>query len=645
MILLFFDSLISLLTNFVITLPIFNELTDLQKVKSYINDSNRLTLFILGTTVSANIYLYNTKTKISSSSIWDSKQLFLLFFNLSVNLVTFVFGFHLIHSELIFNSTISIEELKILLVIYFLLKGFSYLLFALTMWNFIKSFWLTLNLKKLFKQNNKLLFPKRRVRLIKNYKLITKSADNNFRKFLDLIKFKNPKVISTIILFQRIHLVSSLTRNFIYGGKYINRICYYCYIFCINNHPIIEQTSFLTQRNFKNLGLKTEILFQNLEYVISSNSDRGMNEYCKEWNAFFSKMVIMLFHINGKDEEEKGLIELYRLLLHNHSKLISLTASSFENRQYHKDFIKSLLNALAYKEETIEEFMSPVQFEKRTEELEKVFFEELFSLLINLMQKKNFEILTLLQTDELNLNTFISSQRDNKKYYGSKGRKRRYEQLFISTLFRMVELNITENLTTLMAIILSLRDESIQSIKNNMESVKLSRDKNKDLDPIQNDNESKDFQVNLSYENREGLIYAAIKANEVEDYKTVGYIIKVLAANIPHESLVNLFTDIYLTNVLSNNRSIKYDTGLYKVDFNKYSFDYCLNKTFILINAQYFFKKDIEKMIDLHFIFDDIDCAYFIKKIMLKQKEYGMISLDENRLNEFEYYIDNEIRV
>lgn len=594
-----------------------------------------MTLYILGTTVSANIYLYNTKSKISASSIWDSKQLLLLLFNLIINLGVLFIGLHVIHNELVFNLDLQEDTLRLFLIFHLLLTYFSYLLFSITLWSFIKSFWQSYNMKKLRNQVDRLVYRKKWFRLAINYKQIVNYSDENFKKHIGKIELKTKSLKKHMKLVLEVRVISVITRYVLYSIKYLYRFFHFVYIFSIKKHELIERTSILTLKDIDKLGMKLEILSQNLEYVITSNSDKGMNEYCKEWNGLFSKVITMLFHIKCKEKNEKNISELYRLLIHNQSKLISITSSNHEQRKFHKQFITTMFSGLAYKEE----YISSVYFDKRSSSLEKIYFEELFELLINLMQNKNVEIFTLLQNDEINIKSLLASRQDHDKYYGSRNRKRKYEELFTSILIKMVELNINDNLTTIMAVILSLRNEVIDSTKNTKRStISLTAKKKRITEASEAETE-----VKLAFENKRALIYAAIKANEVENLMAAGYIVKVLSSNIKLESLINAITRVNMTP--KGKKNIDFHTGIYKVDFNDYSFHYCLDKTIMLISAQYFLKNDTTHMMNISPIFNDINYEYFLDKFTIKTKEYNMIALGDKNLKKFKEYIEQEARV
>lgn len=594
-----------------------------------------MTIYILGTTVTANIYLYNTKAKISSSSIWDSKQLSLLLLNLVVNLGVLFIGLHLIHNDLVFNSEHSIDAQRTLLIFHLFLIYSSYLLFGITLWSFIKSFWQTYNMKKLHRQIDNLLYPKKWYRVYKNHKSINNYSKNKFQKHLGFLKLKIKKTENWFIQSQKIPTVSKITKQAFRLIIFSYCLYHYIYIFCVRKHKLIEESSLLSRKRMNKISLKLEILCQNLEYIIHSNSDKGMKKYCAEWNALFSKTTIMLFHIECKVKNEKYIYELYKHLLHNHSKLISLTSDNHEQRKFHKQFITAMFAGLAYKEEYISSFY----FNRRSSSLEKIYFEELFELLVNLMQNKNVEIFTLLQNDEINFNSLLASKRDHDKYYGNRDRKKKYEQLFTSILIKMVELNINDNLTTIIAVILSLRDEVIDSTKDNIRSsLPLTMNKKGKVEIIE-----AEVEVKLSHENKKGLIYAAIKANEVENFKAAGYIVKVLSTNIDFQFLLRAITEIYM--IPKTKRNIHFYTGIYKVDFNDYSFEHCLDKTFTLICAQYFLKEDRTHMQEVSSIFNDIKYQYYLDKLEKKSKEYNMLALDEVYLKSFVEYIKSEIEI
>lgn len=96
-------------------------------------------------------------------------------------------------------------------------------------------------------------------------------------------------------------------------------------------------------------------------------------------------------------------------------------------------------------------------------------------------------------------------------------------------------------------------------------------------------------------------------------------------------------------NSEKHRRNVKYDTGIYPVEFNDYSFEYCVNKSFLLINAQYYYKKSHNNFMSLIDIYKDIDYVYLLKKLEKKQKEYNMVSLDNDNVMKFKDEIDKKI--
>lgn len=605
---------------------IFSGLKDDSKIKSYISDSNRMTIYMLGTTVSANIYLYNARIKISSSSIWNSKQIILLLFNLFVNLAILIIGLHLTHRGLVFNAESVIISTRTLLIIHLSLIYLSYILFFITLWSFINSFWQTRNIKKLYKQIDKLLYPKKLFKIYYNHERITDYSKLKFQKHLGLSRLKFEKTGKWLTKLQNRSAFAKITSSTFRFMIFSYCSWYYIYILFSRKHKLIEESSELSSKRIAKIKLQIEILCQNLEHVINSNSDKGMQQYCKEWNSLFSKIVIMLFHIECKEENEAEVSDLYRHLLHNHSKLISLTSSNHEQRRFHKQFIITMFSGLAYKEE----YIYPIFFNKRSRLLEQIYFEELFELLINLIKKENAEIFTLLQNDEININSLLASRRGHDKYYGSRDRKIKYEELFTSILIKMVELNINEYLPSIMGVILSLRDQDInQSKKSKSKRVSLTMDKERNVEA-----ETVETEVMLTLKNKIALVYAIIKANEVENLKAAGYITKVVSSNIYFKALIDPIATIQKDS--KSKRNINFNTGVYKVDFNDYSFQYCLDKTLLLLCVQYFLKKENSKVKEHFFIFADINHDYFLEKFKLKTKEYNMIALEEKNLLEFE---------
>lgn len=653
--LLFFElinNFFRIIHSFILSIPLFEIINSKEKdldideiVVSYINDSNKLIIFVLGTTVTANIYLYNTRMKISSSSIWASKQIKRLFKNLTVNLSLIFIGYVLLNYEFISNKSFSNSIIRTLLIAHFALKILSIWFFIQTLLDFISSFQLDKSMKKSIKKIDSSLYPKRWSKIFLNRGIIINHSINTLERQLSYIRMRsnyfrmknNYFWLDKLIIYINKYKIQKVAYSVFFIKKQLLKftkliyISFFILLVVFRKHKLTEQTSHITKKDIEKLKMDIEIHCQYLEYIITTNSDKSISEHTNQWNALFSKIVIMLFHINNSKEIDNEITVLYKHLLHNHSKLISKTSNSYENRKYHKEYIKLILLALAYKEE----YKSKDEFIVRTKELEGIYFDELSSLLISLMQNKNFEIFKLLQSEELNLNSFLSNRKENSKYYGNWARKENYENLFINALIKMIELNISENLTSVMAIILSLNNVTEVTYKNF--SGILAKKKTHIPEKIE------EAKINLSDSSKKGLIFAAIKANEIGDYKAAGYIVKILSSNIQLKYLIDVVKETFKS---TQNRNIYYDTGIEKIDFNDFSFKYCLNKTLILMLAQYFHKQDISEMNKLLFLIEDMDVMefrYLVIKLKKKKKDYNMVALEDTYLDVFEEYISNEI--
>ena len=149
-------------------------------------------------------------------------------------------------------------------------------------------------------------------------------------------------------------------------------------------------------------------------------------------------------------------------------------------------------------------------------------------------------------------------------------------------------------------------------------------------------NQEEKLNINISHKNIAGLIYAVIKANELEIYKEAGYIVKVLTSNLKSESLMKSIVEIHDSTY--QKRNISYDTGIDKV--NDFSFEYCLNKTIVLFVAQYVFKGEFFSISKHQNLFNIIDYEYLFKKLIETSKDYKMVSLEEDTFESFKTIIE-----
>ncbi|MDQ0427660.1 hypothetical protein QOZ98_000485 [Planomicrobium stackebrandtii] len=599
------------------------------KITNYISNTNRVVIFILGLTVSANIYIYTTRIKISSSIMWASYQIGLLTFNIVVNLFIIFTGMLISNYNFIIDYQVTSTTLKNFLIFYSLLNLVSIALFIITLINFILGFKIDYNMKRFNKKINKRIYPTSPIILFRERKQILKNSE----EILNIIirNHKNQKysysLISRAINTHQPMVV--LKKLLLSTLKYTIAVDEFFQIISRRVNTRVIRTVSLSQKEVKNLILDIEIHCQNLTYTIEKKSDKSMEEHLTRWNSTFSKLAMMLFHVKQENNVPKPLSDIYQGLLHQHSKLILATSGSYDYRTYNKTLLISMFTGLAYKDE-IYTNITKEEFGLRASKLEEIYFKELYSLFINLIKNDNFEIFELLQSDELGIDSFMNSPKENAMYFGNKSRKERFEHLFLSVLISMIELQITQKLSTIMAIFLTLVEEEKKPDNSKALSVLSSKKKK----TVQDEVKQRDLIINLSHENKVGLYYAAVKANEIENYSAAGYIIKILSSNLTYISLSKAMTDITKKSLLEKN--ISYDTGVHKVDFNDFSYKYCVDKTFILINAQFYLIGDFDYTKDILEIFSNIDVPYFVSKIETKQKDYNMLALNKDKLEKFQ---------
>lgn len=134
------------------------------------------------------------------------------------------------------------------------------------------------------------------------------------------------------------------------------------------------------------------------------------------------------------------------------------------------------------------------------------------------------------------------------------------------------------------------------------------------------------------------IIIVIIKANEIENYKAVGYLIKRLCNHLSFDKILKNLNDL--------EKSI-YDNGyrellLSKISLNEYSLKYCFNKTKILLFLQSCANK-LEYIRDYKYTIEIEYKEEILETLKDKHKEYNMSCIKEKSLNSLEDKKRNKI--
>lgn len=629
----FFNDLISFYQSFISFIESFldrlflNTGNDNIDIDNYIRSMGRLVIFFLGTTVSANIYLFNTQKSISFSSIFK-KSRFWVFLSINVGLLIFILilGEIISHSKLIFDFQPDPTLLIKLLKMHFFLIIISFCFFVVTLYKFITSFIFEKQLKKAFakvwRAANPSLF---NLWKYERNKIIEKQQID-FRKKVEVFKFKHKW---TFIILKNSMNIPGLTifyRWSIYVYLYSGLVGKIFLMHFFEKDVINRRQTPISLGAAKKINDNLEILSENLAFLIASKSNNNVSKYINEWNNLFSQLSIMVYYTPESDQKSKfHSLQIFRTFMYQHSNLILLT-TDFNYKEYHKDFIKTLFHSLTPEESHMEYFT----LSKENLKLDDIYFDSVFNLLVGLIKNENFESIDLLHSRELNLEKLLTGQLamsvledsgDDDSNYNL--RQEKYVKLFTSLICKMVELDITDKITSTASILFSLdrEDESFNDmiiLSNNKKTIP--------------ENSNEDVKIYISEKTVRYLIYVIIKSNELEQYKVAGYLTKIISSNFNFDSLMALLMDTREQEDIGKQNAPYFkttDLGIYTIEFNQLSYQYCFDKTVFLFLSQYMYKKE-KLSISYHDknILKQLDYAYILKKLEDAKSEFNMISLN-----------------
>jgi hypothetical protein len=220
----------------------------------------------------------------------------------------------------------------------------------------------------------------------------------------------------------------------------------------------------------------------------------------------------------------------------------------------------------------------------------------------------------------------------------------------------------TDIVLTLRALIINSVDED--NLTHLVETCYLQKKLVDNMYKLENLSKGNDFfsRLNISSKKRrsqnyEGmqlyvLFQAMIKATELSQYKMVGFLIKYVASNYKPDMINNVYD-----NVLQNEGYI--DPRLHveeffkrlgvKFNINRETVVYCLKKVVILLRLQemHLSRITVDEMISLDIFGDGKDMfsfQYCLKKVLSVKEQYGMVSLNDERLVwELEYLIYSKV--
>lgn len=597
-----------------------------KSIRSIILDANRLSVFIFGTTVTANVYLYNMKNKISSSSHTFSDQIMLLYFSVFINIFLIFSSFIISNIGTTYNLTLQPESLLLWIKIHYSLFVISLITYLLTLIKFVNIFNTNRNVKKHSNDIKKEFYINNPLRLLFFEK---DSFNSEVQSMIErhIIQFyrKNPFPFANFMFLY-------ILRHSIY--KYF--INFVILITALFSNKFTEESS-LSYRRYKKLRISIEIYAQQLEFLIGQNSKESIDSYFEDWNSIISEVYLHLFHANYPNdffntihEKSNFAVTLYKDTLSHHARLIISTSKNYEHSEVQNKLIESFLNALPYRLEKstmdLETYQQNISFYKNT------YFEELLKLIVDSIKQDKIAILhrILRMSEEEDENLFTQSK--------SMNIQSDYEDLWISVLMKIVEINKGEHLSLITTLLINSNTDYQFETRKQIFPIRFAKSKDDfTIKPAIPTESIESENISISTKTIEGFYLAIIKANELEFYKAAGYLTKILASHLDFQSILNSTEEIKENYSAGPGAQIKHKTNLITLYYNNRSFQYCFAKSFVLIYCQYVFKDKLT-LSDFSFnhnflkylpdlIINPNEFWYFLQKIENKQKEYNMISL------------------
>ncbi|WP_312130114.1 hypothetical protein [Lysinibacillus capsici] len=391
-------------------------------------------------------------------------------------------------------------------------------------------------------------------------------------------------------------------------------------------------TLLLNNRNADKLIEYVEMFVQNLVFLVNTKNGKVLNKYMDEWNGALSLIYTMIFH-SKTTVSEKKLLDLYIFILRSNNILMIESAKHPDLKDTH---IKLVTNSFKGIPDLYEkQYYNLYEYEKKYNLLASVYFKEMCDAIIKLRRTNNSDIYKQMANSELKF-LYHHSLRSNgaaRAYLvGNYSKKKYVEDFFISLIFELIEDNQADELPTVFSMILSIpdyyKDENIIAKLSNKKKTKSEIGKRFSDENL------------LSNEVIRGCLYAIVKANEIENYRAAGYLVKVVTSNASIESLKAQITLVHK----EISKKQKYNLITSNIHINSFSLEYCFKKAFLLFNLQFHLKK-IEIITDPIIKTEDVE--YLIDKLAERKKEFNLIALKEDNIKDIKstlnYYAMEEI--
>lgn len=508
--------------------------------------------------------------------------------------------------------------------------------------------------------------------IFQNYIKLIFSLNWNWQMFLGLLNVISFLIATAVFVVTLIRFIYSFNIDAILNDNYIAvaKICGSKETQMKNKSEvdkyIIEP---LSEKQMLSLVKKLNIYNQNLLYLLTLKNEVLTEKYLFKWRDIISNTQERLFHSPVLSNINK---KLYDKTLELSNKLIIETADNITLKVYHEILLKTIFNSIPLFEEQYikKEKLEDIQknYIQNYDFLLKTCYIELNKIIEFLYRnQKNSDILQKMANNEIgfldstvNQSKFISEKanleiKDNNNYM---------EDLLIGMLFNIVNKSNNVDLPVVLSLLFKVQKEPkkindsndngngilsfvtagvFEDLGNALEGIKEKQDIEQESKFIRNIEDAEIIneeivEIVLSDKVIKYIIIVIIKANEIENYKAVGYLIKRLCNHLSFDKILKNLNDL--------EKSI-YDNGyrellLSKISLNEYSLKYCFNKTKILLFLQSCANK-LEYIRDYKYTIEIEYKEEILETLKDKHKEYNMSCIKEKSLNSLEDKKRNKI--
>lgn len=512
---------------------------------------------------------------------------------------------------------------------------------------------------------NTLYYP---VPLKQNYFQLVFNLDWNWNILLGLINIVSFLIATTIFVVTLLRFISSFNINAILMSNYIAvaKICGSKKKYAIvrigdNKYSMKHSIEPFSEKEMLKLVKKLDIYNQNLLYLLTLKNEVLTERYLNKWRDIISNTQEILFHSPVKSNANKVL---YDKTLELSNKLIIETADNITLKSYHDMLLKTIFNSIPLFEEKYikQDQLKFVQknYIENYNLLLKTCYIELSKIIEHLYRtQKNSDILQKMANDEIG---FLDSTVNQLNFISKKANieihdKNNYiEDLLIGMLFNIVNKNNNVDLPVVLSLLFKVQKESkdtkeignpnsspaiisstiasvFENLSNAFEGIEDKAESEyqskflKDIEQAELINE-KHEKIVLTNKTIIYIIILIIKANEIENYKAVGYLVKRLCNHLSFREMLRTL-DVLENKIYENGYR---ELLLSKISLNEYSLEYCFNKTKILLFLQSYVGNS-EMMNNYKYAIEIEYKKEIFETLKDKHKEYNISCIKEKVLN------------